>query len=286
MALRHWFKFIRFSHTLFALPFAAVGYTMGLREVQHFEWVSLLLVLLCMVTNRNAAMAFNRLVDLRIDARNPRTANREIPRRLIAPRAALIFVIVNSILFVGACAWLNRLTLILSPVALLTVFLYSYTKRFTWLCHYILGCGLALAPIGAFLAVTGHFSASTVVLGVGVMCWVAGFDIIYALQDEEFDRSHHLYSIPSRFATRVSLHIARITHLFAILSFATYIVLYMPNIWQAYAALLLFTVVLVYQHWRFQQNSKGIDGAFMLLNSINSTFFGCLLVLILLFTQF
>jgi len=285
MALQHWFRFIRFSHTLFALPFAAVGYTMGLLEVQHFKWQTLLLVLLCMVTNRNAAMAFNRLIDLRIDALNPRTANREIPKRLIHPRAALIFVIVNSLLFIAACAALNRLTLILSPVALLTVFIYSYTKRFTWLCHYILGLGLALAPIGAFLAVTGYFSATTIVLGTGVMCWVAGFDIIYALQDEEFDRRHHLYSIPSRFTPQRAVLIARISHLFTTLCFTAYIILYIPLVWQAYMALLLFSAVLIYQHCQFYQNSKGIDGAFMLVNSINSTLFGSLLVLILLLTQ-
>ena len=283
MALRHWFQFIRFSHTLFALPFAAVGYTMGLLEVQHFAWQTLLLVVLCMVSNRNAAMAFNRLVDLRIDAHNPRTAHREIPQRLIRPRAALIFVVVNSLLFVAFCAALNRLTFILAPVALLTVFLYSYTKRFTWLCHYILGIGLALAPIGAFLAVTGHFSFATLVLGAGVMTWVAGFDIIYALQDEEFDRRHHLYSIPSRFGTRRSVAIARITHFFTIGCFAFYTALYMPQAWLAYAALLLFAAVLCYQHRKFYQNTKGIDGNFMLINSINSTVFGCLLVLILLF---
>lgn len=284
MALRYWFQFIRFSHTLFALPFAAVGYTMGLLEVQHFAWQTLLLVILCMVSNRNAAMAFNRLVDFRIDAHNPRTAHREIPQRLISPLAALIFVIVNSLLFVAFCAALNRLTFILAPVALLTVFLYSYTKRFTWLCHYILGIGLALAPIGAFLAVTGYFSFTTVVLGAGVMSWVAGFDIIYALQDEEFDRRHHLYSIPSRFSSRRSVAIARITHFFTIGCFALYIALYIPQAWTAYAALLLFAAVLCYQHRQFYQNTKGIDGNFMLINSINSTVFGSLLVLILLFS--
>lgn len=286
MALRHWFRFIRFSHTLFALPFAAVGYTMGLLEVQHFSWKTLLLVLLCMVSNRNAAMAFNRLVDLRIDAHNPRTANREIPKRLVHPRAALIFVVINSILFVAFCAALNRLTFILAPVALLIVFLYSYTKRFTWLCHYVLGIGLALAPIGAFLAVTGYFSFTTIVLGAGVMTWVAGFDIIYALQDEEFDRKHHLYSIPSHFGTRRSIAIARVTHFFTIVCFAFYTALYMPQAWLAYAALLLFAAVLCYQHRHFYQNRKGIDGNFMLINSINSTVFGCFLVLILLFSNF
>ena len=286
MGLRHWFRFIRFSHTLFALPFAAVGYTMGLIAVGHFEWRTLLLVLLCMVTNRNAAMAFNRLIDLRFDARNPRTANREIPRRLIHPRAALIFVLVNSLLFIGACAALNEITFILAPIALFTVFVYSYTKRFTWLCHYILGIGLALAPIGAFLAVTGYFSVTTIVLGAGVMFWVGGFDIIYALQDEEFDRRHHLYSIPSRFGIQRSIRIAQISHLFTVLCFASYIALYIPQNWFAFATLLIFAAVLIYQHRKINLHTHEIDGKFMLINSINSLLFGSLLVLILIVTLF
>lgn len=286
MGLRHWFRFIRFSHTLFALPFAAVGYTMGLIAVGYFEWRTLLLVLLCMVTNRNAAMAFNRLIDLRFDARNPRTANREIPRRLIHPRAALIFVFVNSLLFMGACAALNEITFILSPIALFTVFVYSYTKRFTWLCHYILGIGLALAPIGAFLAVTGYFSVTTIVLGAGVMFWVGGFDIIYALQDEEFDRRHHLYSIPSRFGTQLSIRIAQISHLFTVLCFASYIALYIPQNWFAFATLLIFAAVLIYQHRKINLHTREIDGKFMLINSINSLLFGSLLVLILVVARF
>ena len=199
MQLRNWFRLVRFSHTLFALPFAAVGYSLGVIETKLFSWQTLGLVLLCMVTNRNAAMAFNRLVDARYDAQNPRTAAREIPRGVISRKGAISFVIVNALLFMASAYALAPLAGWLSPVALAVVLGYSLTKRITWLCHYILGAGLALAPIGAFLGVSGGFSIPVLALSLGVMLWVAGFDIIYALQDADFDRAHHLYSVPFRF---------------------------------------------------------------------------------------
>ncbi len=280
MPLGSWFRFVRFSHTLFALPFAAVGFVLSLYE-QPFTWSQFSLILLCMITNRNAAMAFNRLIDARWDAQNPRTARREIPSGIISPRAALYFVVINSVLFVG-CSWmLNTVVLLLSPVALFVVFFYSYTKRFTWLCHYFLGLGLALAPIGAFLAVTAHFSLTTLLLGGGVMCWVAGFDIIYALQDEHFDKQHHLYSIPSRFGVRSSIALSRYTHCVSLLCFAIALYFFPNKSYLAYGALLLFAAILVYQHKKLATNIQTIDGKFMLLNGLNSLFFGALLVLIL-----
>ena len=284
MPLRPWFHFIRFSHTLFALPFAAIGYTIGVRDLGVFHWQPLLAILLCMITNRNAAMAFNRLVDATIDAKNPRTAEREIPKGVISRRGATLFVLLNVILFVLSCAFLNRLVLYLSPVALLIVLGYSLTKRFTWLCHYILGIGLALAPIGAYLGVTGTFDSTTLLLGLGVLFWVGGFDIIYAMQDADFDAKHHLYSIPSYFGTRRAWHIVYSSHILAMIFF-TYATLSTHH-WLPLLGLGLFGAILLYQHITLCRKGN-IDARFMLLNGLNSLLFGVIFVLALtLFTTF
>lgn len=284
MPLRPWLHFIRFSHTLFALPFAAIGYTIGVRDLGVFHWQTLLAVLLCMITNRNAAMAFNRLVDATIDAKNPRTAEREIPKGIISQRGATLFVLLNVILFVLCCAFLNRLVLYLSPLALLIVLGYSLTKRFTWLCHYILGVGLALAPIGAYVGVTGTFNSTTLLLGLGVLFWVGGFDIIYAMQDTDFDAKHHLYSIPSYFGTRRSWHIVYFSHILAMIFF-TYATL-STHQWLPLLGLGLFGAILLYQHITLCRKGN-IDARFMLLNGLNSLLFGVIFVLALtLFTTF
>ena len=284
MPLRPWFHFIRFSHTLFALPFAAIGYTIGVSDLGVFHWQTLLAVLLCMITNRNAAMAFNRLVDATIDAKNPRTAEREIPKGVISRRGATLFVLLNVILFVLSCAFLNRLVLYLSPVALLIVLGYSLTKRFTWLCHYILGVGLALAPIGAYVGVTGTFNSTTLILGLGVLFWVGGFDIIYAMQDADFDAKHHLYSIPSYFGTRRAWHIVYSSHILAMIFF-TYATLSTHH-WLPLLGLGLFGAILLYQHITLCRKGN-IDARFMLLNGLNSLLFGVIFVLALtLFTTF
>jgi len=189
---------IRFSHTVFAMPFALAGYFIGATEPGYgFSLRTFLLVIACMVFARSAAMAFNRWADFRFDALNPRTAVREIPSGKIARHQALIFVIVSSLLFIAASGFLNWLTLILSPVALLVVLGYSYTKRFTPLCHLVLGLGLSLAPIGAYIAVTGSFALLPLIYSFIVLTWVSGFDIIYSLQDDQFDRETGLYSIPA-----------------------------------------------------------------------------------------
>ncbi len=211
--MRSYLSLVTFSHTIFALPFALLGYTLALLQPEHsFRWNDLLLILGCMVFARNAAMGFNRLVDAPIDAANARTAVREIPAGVLSTRRAAIFVVANALLFIGCAGLLNSLCLLLSPVALAVVLGYSYTKRFTWLCHLILGLGLALAPIGAYLAVTGSFAVLPVLYGVVVLLWVAGFDIIYALQDEGFDRSHDLHSVPTRFGASRALLLSRSLH--------------------------------------------------------------------------
>lgn len=276
MQLRDWFRLVRFSHTLFALPFAAVGYSLGVIETKVFSWQTLGLVLLCMVTNRNAAMAFNRLVDARYDAQNPRTAAREIPRGVISRKGAIGFIIINTLLFMASAYALAPLAGWLSLVALVVVLGYSLTKRVTWLCHYILGAGLALAPIGAFLGVSGGFSIPILALSLGVMLWVAGFDIIYALQDADFDRAHRLYSVPSRFGVRTAGKIALLTHLVAIFFFCIAILL-LPTGWWGYVGWWLFAVILGGQHLVLYFSHYEFSPRFMFVNGCNSLLLGTLL---------
>lgn len=212
-SIGHYLSLVKFSHTLFALPFAATGFLLAIRQAPEALSISLSLnVLLCMVFARSAAMSFNRWADRKIDARNPRTAIREIPSGVIGPQAALTFCFLNCVAFVITTWFINPLCFYLSFVALAVVLGYSYTKRFTSLCHLVLGLGLGLAPVGAWLAVTGSFHPAPVYLAVAVLCWVSGFDIIYALQDSEFDRSNALHSLPSRFGNRRALGISRSLH--------------------------------------------------------------------------
>lgn len=215
--MRDYLSLVTFSHTIFALPFAIVGFTLAVtQEAYAFAWRDLGLVVGCMAFARSAAMGFNRLVDAPIDARNPRTATRDIPAGRISRRRAGAFVALNAVLFVICAGLLNELCLYLSPVALTVVLGYSYTKRFTWLCHLVLGVGLALAPVGAYVAVAGQFTAAPVLLGVVVLLWVSGFDVVYALQDEAFDRSQGLRSVPSRFGKSRALWLSRGLHVLCV----------------------------------------------------------------------
>ena len=209
--LKHYFSLVKFAHTAFALPFALIGYVLGVLE-RGFDFWILVGILACMVFVRNAAMGFNRLIDRRFDAQNVRTAGREIPAGKISVRAARWFVVLNAVAFVVVAATFNRLTLWLSPVVLLVVLGYSYTKRFTALCHAVLGLGLAMAPCGAYIAVTGTLSIVPVWLSVLVLTWVTGFDIIYALQDVDFDRSQRLHSIPAALGVRGALWVSVLLH--------------------------------------------------------------------------
>ncbi|RME06912.1 MAG: 4-hydroxybenzoate octaprenyltransferase, partial [Bacteroidetes bacterium] len=188
--MKKYLSLVKFAHTVFAMPFALLGYFLAVQlPDRHFDWKLLLLVVLCMVFARNAAMAFNRYLDRNIDKANPRTATREIPAGVISPQSALWFVILNAAGFIATTWFINSLCFLLSPVALLVILGYSFTKRFSALCHLVLGMGLALAPVGAYIAVTGSFATLPVLYGFAVLFWVSGFDIIYALQDDEFDRS-------------------------------------------------------------------------------------------------
>lgn len=201
---------IKFSHTVFALPFALLSAILAARGVPPAR--TLLLVLLAMVGARSAAMSFNRIVDRELDAKNPRTRMREIPAGSISVRTAALFCAASIALFLAASALLSPLCLALAPVALLVVLGYSYTKRFTAGSHLVLGLALAIAPVGAWIAVTGRFALLPFLLGFAVLFWVAGFDVIYSLQDEEFDRRSGLRSLPARLGARGALVVSTLFH--------------------------------------------------------------------------
>jgi len=244
-------EMIKFEHTLFALPFALLGATLAAREVapqpasfwiSKFAWITV-----AMVGARSAAMTFNRIADRDIDAANPRTANRALPAGLLDIRFATAFTIVSAAVFLLAAWQLNRLTLILSPVALASVLLYSYTKRFTLLSHLILGWCLAIAPSGAWIAIQGKLTLTPILLSIAVMLWTAGFDVLYACQDFDFDRRSKLHSIPREFGISRALWIARGMHalMFVVL------ILFFRNAhlgWLGLVGVIATGALLVYQH--------------------------------------
>jgi 4-hydroxybenzoate polyprenyltransferase len=300
--VKNYLSLIKFSHTIFAMPFALIGFFLGLaymnfatsvvpgwhttiypdgysRETFIKETVILfLLVIGCMVFARSAAMAFNRYLDRSFDAKNPRTAIREIPAGILKANNVILFTIVNCILFITCTYFINPLCFYLSPVALLVVLGYSYTKRFTPLCHLILGLGLSLAPIGAFLAVTGKFDLLPIFFSLAVIFWVSGFDIIYALQDEEFDKSQKLYSIPVALGKAKALRISELLHL---LSVACVIIAgtYGEFGWLYWVGVAIFTVMLGYQHAIVKPNDlRRVNLAFMTTNGIASVVFAIFVI--------
>ena len=221
---RDYGRMVRFTHSIFALPFALASVAFASLSTPVTARMAVWIVV-AMVAARNAAMGFNRLADAAIDARNPRTRGREIPRGVLRRVEVAAFVVLLSALFVLAAGMLNWTCLWLSPLALAIVFSYSYTKRFLWSSQLVLGLSLAIAPVGAWIAVTGTIAWPPVLLGASVLCWVAGFDVIYALQDIDFDRREGLYSIPARFGAVTSLRIARLLH---VLSVAAMLAVYPP----------------------------------------------------------
>lgn len=275
---------IKFSHTIFALPFAILGFTLGsLSSGDTIDWILFAYVLLCMIFARSAAMSFNRYIDRDIDGANPRTAVREIPSGVISPRSALLFTLFNCLAFIVVTAFINSICFYLSPVALAVVLGYSYTKRFTFLCHLILGLGLSLAPVGAYLAVTGQFDWIPVLLGVGVLFWVAGFDVIYALQDSDFDKEKGLFSIPSYFGKSKALIISRVLHALCAIALALSIKLIIEQLGLQYGfgltGLAVFCTLLLYQHSLVKANDLSkVNLAFFTTNGIASIVFTCILV--------
>ena len=210
-------SFVRFSHSVFALPFALTGALLAWRT-QPFSWAQVGWIVLCMVSARSAAMGFNRLVDARFDALNPRTAMRELPRGAMSHIEATIFVVVSSIVFVFASSRLSPLCLALSPVALVVVFWYSIAKRVTTYTQLFLGLALAVAPVGGWIAAGGRGGIEPWLLGLAIGLWVGGFDILYACQDVEFDRGHGLRSIPARFGVTTAIRLSRLMHVGAIVA--------------------------------------------------------------------
>ena len=287
--LRQYLSLIKFSHTIFALPFALIGYSLAIKDVDIFSNTSkfklFFLVVLCMIFARSAAMAFNRYIDRKIDAKNPRTASREIPAGIIPEQKALYFVIINCVLFIATTFCINSICFYLSPIALFTILFYSYTKRFTSLCHFVLGIGLSLAPIGAYLAVTGVFSLLPILFSFTVFTWVAGFDIMYALQDEEFDKSEKLFSIPSQLGISNALKLSTVIHFITavlIVSIGFYSNFHI-SYWIGAA---IFIGLLIYQHLIVKPNDLSrINLAFGTTNGIASLVFAFFTILSIYYSK-
>jgi 4-hydroxybenzoate polyprenyltransferase len=271
---------VKFSHTVFAMPFAMIGFALGVSGADYqFSTKLLLLIILSMIFARNAAMGFNRLADRRFDALNPRTKNREIPSGIVSPGAATAFVIINAGLFILTTFFINTLAFWLSPVALLVILGYSLTKRITALCHFILGLGLSLAPIGAYISVTGSFSLLPVIYSFIVLTWSSGFDIIYALQDDDFDRTANLYSIPSLIGRKNALTVSIILH------FITFILVITAGIlgksgYLYWSGALIFSSLLTYQHLIVKHdNLSKVNLAFGTTNGIASILFSIFVII-------
>ncbi|TBR19691.1 MAG: 4-hydroxybenzoate octaprenyltransferase [Chitinophagaceae bacterium] len=275
---------IKFSHTIFAMPFALIGFVLGTKNVAfEFSFFKLLLVILCMIFARSGAMAFNRFLDKNFDAKNPRTAIREIPAGLVSANSVLIFTIINCCLFIICTYFINQLCFYLSPIALIVVLGYSYTKRFTNLCHLILGLGLSLAPIGSYLAVTGSFNFIPLLFSVCVIFWVAGFDIIYALQDERFDKENKLFSIPASMGISKALVVSKFLHLMSALALVASGII--GNFGAMYwIGFILFVGMLVYQQSIVKPNDlRKVNFTFMTANGIASVVFSCFVIMDLFF---
>ncbi len=285
--MKSYLSLVKFSHTIFALPFALVGLVLGFNMNPAFNQYGLLLalVLVCMVTMRSAAMAFNRYLDSDIDALNERTKGREIPSGVIGRKQALAFVLFNVVIFFIACYFINALCFLLSPIAVLITLGYSYTKRFTFLCHFVLGLGLALAPVGAHLAVTSSFALIPILYGLVVLFWVAGFDIIYALQDVQFDSKHGLHSIPQKLGVKNALLLSRVLHTLVVVLLFAAAYLCSLEFGSALGILFLigtflFVVLLFFQHTLVKYDDLSrVNLAFFTTNGIASVCFGlCFIV--------
>lgn len=271
---------VKFSHTIFGLPFALIGFfsavTIGGGEIGVLGFC---LVILCMVFARNAAMAYNRYVDRDIDSLNPRTASREIPGGVIKAKNALFFIIVNSLAFIVTTYFINDICFYLSVPALAITLGYSLTKRFTSLCHIVLGLALAVAPIGASLAVLGHFTLFPLIIGGVVLFWVSGFDVLYALQDCEFDRDNNLNSIPSRFGIRGALVISALLHGVSIAGVITIGVLFNFGILYFVGAI-CFSLILVWEHFVVTpRNITKVNMAFATMNAYASMVYALFTIL-------
>lgn len=263
---------IKVGHSVLALPFAFMGAMLAARGLPTFR--TAVYILVAMVSARAAAMAFNRLVDAPFDGLNPRTAARSLPAGRLSRRATLVFIVVNSLIFMGAAAQLNRVCFVLSPVVLGVILSYSLTKRFTWASHLILGMSLGLAPAGGWLAVRGDLGLPVLVLSMAVLFWVAGFDILYALQDEEFDRRVGLFSLPARVGPRWARWGAALCHLISAVGFV--LTGWLAGLGLLYAGAVIFSVlILVGQNLILAlRDPKHLPPAFFTLNGLLSVVLG------------
>jgi 4-hydroxybenzoate polyprenyltransferase len=275
----NYLSLVKFAHTIFALPFALLGFFMATtQEGGSVSWRLFILVVLCMFLARNAAMSFNRWADREFDKQNPRTATREIPAEIIKPNYALAFSIVNASLFVLATWFINPICFYLSPVALIIVLGYSLTKRFTSFSHFVLGLGLALAPTGAYLAVCGHFDIQPVLLSFAVLFWVTGFDIIYALQDDDFDRENKLRSVPVALGRRKALFLSLVLH---IASTSLLLIAGLKGHFNIvyWIGFVIFSILLFYQHAIVKHDDlRRVNLAFFTLNGIASLIYASLAI--------
>lgn len=275
-------RMIKFSHSIFAMPFALAAFFLAARR-EGFDPEKLLWVIVAMVGARSAAMGFNRWLDADVDALNPRTANRELPAGALSKAQVLAFVIVSIAVFLVAAWRLNPLCLALSPVALAIVCGYSFTKRFTMLSHAVLGLSLAIAPLGGWLAVRGQFELTPIPIGLAVLLWVGGFDILYSCQDVEFDHKHSLHSIPVRFGVARALMFARVAHVLAI-AFLFAVALVEPLHWSYYVGMALIAALFLYEHSLVRADDLSrIDAAFFTVNGwIGVLYFATVLIASLL----
>lgn len=263
---------IKFEHTVFALPFAFMGAALGSVVVTNElpEWSTIGWIILAMIGARTAAMGLNRIIDKSIDSKNPRTAKRAIPAGLLSSKEVLLYILLSFILLFIATSQLNPLSMKLLPIAVILLVGYSYTKRFTWACHIILGLTIGLAPLGAWVAVTGSIDYVAVIFYATVVLWTAGFDVIYACQDIEFDRQEHLYSIPSRFGIGSALMIARCFHILTAVGFITLMAITELS-WVYLIGVVLAVGILYYEHRLISAHDlTRLNTAFFTMNGILS----------------
>ena len=279
-SVQKYFSLIKVSHTIFSLPFAVLGFVLAFHSNGlEFQYDTFVFVILAVLFARSAAMGFNRYVDRKIDAKNPRTKTREIPSGKISPKTVLLLVVLSSIAFILTTYFINKLCFYLSPIALLVVLTYSFTKRFTYVSHFILGLGLALAPMGAYLSINPSFDISIIVLSIAVMLWVAAFDVVYALQDIQVDRKEGLFSIPSSFGFKNARIISILMHLISVFLFSYFAFLINAG-WIYWIGLFLFSFFVALQHIRIKkQDLSNINILFFTYNGIASIVFSTLTIL-------
>jgi 4-hydroxybenzoate polyprenyltransferase len=270
--LKIFLEMIKFEHSVFALPFAFMGAILGSVVWQgHLpSWAQIGWITLAMVGARTAAMALNRVIDQAIDKRNPRTENRAIPAGLISIPQVILYIIISFAVLFWATYHLSALSMKLLPIAVFFLVIYSYTKRFTWTCHFVLGLTLGLAPLGGWIAVTGHFSWSSIIFFLTVACWSAGFDLIYACQDAEFDRKEGLHSLPSRFGIKAALLTARVLHVLTAIGLVS--LFFITHLSWLYLVGLVIAYILLFKEHRLvtPQDLSKLNTAFFTMNGVLS----------------